>query len=62
MLEVVPRPTGREPSRRRLLSRVRGHGHHPGSNVVDAAIGPLRTRAGADRIRTARVLGDRLAD
>ncbi|WP_017627182.1 response regulator transcription factor, partial [Nocardiopsis chromatogenes] len=62
LLEVFLRHTGQVLSRQQLLSHVWGYDHDPGSNVVDVFIRSLRKKIGADRIRTVRGMGYRLAD
>lgn len=62
LLEVFLRHTGQVLSRRQMLSHVWGYDHDPGSSVVDVFIRSLRKKIGADRIRTVRGMGYRLAD
>lgn len=62
LAEAFVRNAGQVLSREQLLSRVWGYDFDPGSNVVDVYVRYLRQKLGADRIRTVRGMGYRLAD
>ncbi len=61
LLEALMRHPGSIRSREELLDRVWGFDFDPGSNVVEVYIRYLRRKVGADRIRTVRGSGYRMA-
>ena len=61
LLELLMRHEGQVLSRQQMLSHVWGYDHDPGSNVVDVFVRALRRKVGAERIRTVRGMGYRLA-
>jgi DNA-binding response OmpR family regulator len=61
LLEALMRHPGAIRSREELLDRVWGFDFDPGSNVVEVYIRYLRRKVGADRIRTVRGAGYRMA-
>ena len=62
LIETFLRHPGQVLAREQLLSHVWGYDFDPGSNVVDVYVRYLRKKLGAERIRTVRGMGYRLAD
>jgi DNA-binding response OmpR family regulator len=61
LLEALMRHPGAVRSREELLDRVWGFDFDPGSNVVEVYVRYLRRKIGAERIRTIRGSGYRMA-
>ncbi|MFC7405562.1 response regulator transcription factor [Georgenia alba] len=62
LLEVFMRHENQILSREQILGHVWGYDFDPASNVVDVYVRALRRKIGADRVRTMRGSGYRLAD
>jgi DNA-binding response OmpR family regulator len=61
LLHLMMTHPGGAVAREEILDKVWGYSHDPGSNIVDVYIGYLRKKLGAQRIKTVRGVGYRLA-